>query len=79
MLKSCPRSIVQYVSRQAPLDIDRKKESTKKDTEVKAEMKSYHYTHFGNKDGHSELMPRDIYENERSKVIHLNSFGCDRG
>ena len=43
---------------------------------MKAEMKSYHYTHFRNKDGRSELMLRDMYENESSKVIDLNSFGC---
>ena len=42
----------------------------KKGHQAKAEMKIYHYTHFRNKDGRSELMLRDIYENESSKVIN---------
>ena len=33
-------------------------------------------TDFRNKDSRSELMFRYIYENESSKVINLNSFGC---
>ena len=33
-------------------------------------------TDFRNKDGRSELMFRYIHENESSKVINLNSFGC---
>ena len=32
-------------------------------------MKSYHYTHFRNKDGRSELMLRDMYENKAAKSL----------
>ena len=57
-------------------DVNRKKKENAVDIELKAEMKSYHYTHFWNKDGRCELMLWDIYENKRGKVINLNSFGC---